>query len=47
MNIKQLNELIKFCENQNLMDLSFVKFMSLYDQYCEYKFNMWMDEQNN
>lgn len=43
MDIKYLNELIDFCEKQELMEKPFIDMVSLYDQYCEYKFNEWMD----
>lgn len=43
MNFKQLNEVLDFCEEQNLMNRSFDEVMSLYDSYCDYKFEQWME----
>jgi hypothetical protein len=38
MNSKFLNEVLDFCEEQNLENLSFDEFMSIYNSYCDLKY---------
>ena len=38
MNSKFLNEVLDFCEEQNLENLSFDEFMSIYNSYCDLQF---------
>lgn len=46
MNTKHLNELLDFCEEQNLIERSEEELKSIYNSYCDLKYEEYINEEN-